>query len=373
MAKKTYTDPHTQIRNDVLEVLACSNLSGREFAFLMLLMRETFGRKNQDLPARGKMMPWDSALFTAGMGFNHSGQAGRIKAGLLRQRVIREWQPDAAKALNGPTEYCIGFNWNYNQWRCGFTKSIDDILEIKERYSKLSKKNNRGNKGVASKDKTRKQGRCLKETPALPEGNKGVAPTGDKPVPDTDLQSLKKERKGKKDRKGAKAPNGVSVTEEKKDPIYDGYCNLWNKYFAEGRDKRGENFKTTMAEYTRLVDGTEVTVDEVYDSLVKFKKGLEREYRPLHLYPYLKTWLSEERWLEERKEKVVLYIHSEPYTQEELDYAEQCWGWYQKWHDTDSMELSFADRQKKLSAINHFHNKQYIRTKLREENKNEQA
>jgi hypothetical protein len=49
-----------------------------------------------------------------------------------------------------------------------------------------------------------------------------------------------------------------------------------------------------------MVDGVNVTFDEVYEALVKFKMTQERLGVSYDYYPFLKTWLKNEEWLGER-------------------------------------------------------------------------
>jgi hypothetical protein len=117
-------------------------------------------------------------------------------------------------------------------------------------------------------------------------------------------------------------------------------------------------------------------VGEVQDALVKFKLDLERLGRSYETYPFLKTWLKEERWVEIRnKPKIVGRVGSETYTQEELDYAKQCWVWFKKYRELDMADF-MEDRnamQENQKAQNHYNNMYYIRAMLEKEKQDEQT
>lgn len=108
MAKKTYTDPHSQIRNDVLLNLARVKFKKvNYYKFLMVLFAETFGKKNMRMytgKARGKYMPWEPSIWIAN-DFTKQ-KAGDIKKELLSLRVIRTFRKTN-----------IGFNWHFDQWK----------------------------------------------------------------------------------------------------------------------------------------------------------------------------------------------------------------------------------------------------------------
>jgi hypothetical protein len=293
MAKDPFKDLHANIRHDVLMNLCRAKLTKVDYyRFLTILFKETFGKKNMKMYAgkhRGKYMPWEpSAWVENGMRQN---VVSRIKKELLDMRVIRIFYKTQ-----------IGFNWHFDQWKVEWHVASAVNRKVESRLSS-------------------QQESSTSRQVELPQQASGVAPAGNttspKPVTDTDLQTVKKEKGIKRDRDGAKAPNGVSVSEEGKDPIYDGYCTLFNKYFLK-RDKKGENFKGTLHEYRKLVDGEEVTVDEVYASLVKFKKDQERRKVDYEYYPFLKNWLKGESWVTERVPEGAIRISGEWVTKEEI-------------------------------------------------------
>jgi hypothetical protein len=268
MAKKTYKDPHTQIRNDVLVNLCRAKLKRTDYyRFLMILFRETFGRKNMKGTARGKFMNWEPSIW-----IDHGMTkyvVAKVKKELLSLRVIRRQKGQ------------VGFNWHYHQWKVEW-----HVAPADNSYTSVQQKS------------------CTSVQQKLHEHTTEVVPadnkTGDSPADSTDAQSIKKERKKEKEKElekdGAKAPHGVSLKEEKSDPIFDGFATLWNKYF-KNRAKTTENFKSALHEYRKLVDGEKVTVDEVYDALARFKLVQERHRIDYEYYPMLKNWIKREEWV----------------------------------------------------------------------------
>jgi hypothetical protein len=293
MAKDPYKDLHAPVRQDVLMNLCRAKLTKVDYyRFLMILFKETFGKKNMKMYTgkhRGKYMPWEPSTWVEN-GFDKSILA-RIKKELLSLKIIRVFYKTN-----------IGFNWHFDQWKVEWR--VDPAV----------------NSRLSSQQESR-----LSSQQELTQQSTGVDSavntTSPRPVTDTDLQTGKKEerrsKEGEQKKDGAKAPNGVSVSEEGKDPIYDGYCTLFNKYFLK-RDKKGENFKGTLHEYRKLVDGEEVTVDEVYASLVKFKKDQERRRVDYEYYPFLKNWLKGESWVNERVPEGAVKIAGEWVTKEEM-------------------------------------------------------
>ena len=104
MAKKTYKIPHTQIANAVLLNLARVKLTKvAYYRFLMILFRETFGRKRQQGHELGKYMEWTTKPFMEN-GIERN-EVSRVKRELLALKVIRKKQGK------------VGFNWHFNQWK----------------------------------------------------------------------------------------------------------------------------------------------------------------------------------------------------------------------------------------------------------------
>jgi hypothetical protein len=289
-AKNSYKpkEGYTQIRNDVLDNLARVNLKKRDYyRFIMVLIRESFGKKN--MPGRnGKYIPWEPKAFVAyGIRAN---KLSTLKAELLSMRVIRTFYKTQ-----------IGFNWHFDQWK------VEWYLPPVGKPTPTGVKDTTPT-GVEDYPQQGKE---------LPPPGKEIS---SKAVTGTDLQTLKKEKK-----------------KERVIPVINKNFDIfWSKWKTiEGLTANKKKRHPALEQYTLLVNLKGITPQQILDALEQDMKGDFVKTRESAMQQgkepgtYLQGAVS---WLESMLERstgdspqgqYVGRIGSKKYTQEDVDHLDK--------------------------------------------------
>jgi hypothetical protein len=242
----------TKVWNEVPENLSRAKLTRDQLRFVLVLIRETIGRKNQ-FPGghRAKRMPWEPQAFVAN-GIDQK-SLYRLKNQLLSLRVIRSFEGQ------------IGFNWHFDQWKCGW-------------YVPLS-----------SGSSTAPQRQKYRSTAVKVPPHSGID------SPQTLSQTASTEPKASKERK--KYPSQG----EKLDEEFEVFWKLWLSGLPKNAHARMRNKQQSRSAWRVLVTVKGIPAAALLEGLKKYqqwemKKQIESAIRqgvaPDQWLPNPSTWLD---------------------------------------------------------------------------------